>query len=252
MCHTVWFCPLRLCCWVGQVHSSGLSALGILLQPLGMNRCQELLHSRSGANLPLKWCFPSVHPVWGNMGESKGEYIFIPMSLPSLRSGLQEGGESQPQSQAAPTELLTLPAWCLYLIRTLSEIKIIADIWGPGRKALGFSHLRLSLSSYCSIRRTDREAFLQAMDMGENAFRWWPLWRARVRHWCVFGRDPVCAVIMPSSLSLPQKEQGALPVVAGNGTRLVIYTHGFLCSFEKCLYHRQDYRSPFTVEETES
>lgn len=82
-------------------------------QPLGMNRCQEPLHSGTGANLHLKWWFPSVHPASGNMGESKGEYIFIPMGLPSLRAGLQEGGGSQPQSQAAPAEQLTLPAWCL-------------------------------------------------------------------------------------------------------------------------------------------
>lgn len=96
-----------------------------------------------------------------------------------------------------------------YLVWTLSEIKIIPDVWSPGRNALCFSHLRLSLSSYCAIR-TDREGSLDPLfflagkwsssrpEVWRKFFWEWLFWK--VKHWLFFFfKDYVC--VWPESRS---------------------------------------------------
>lgn len=115
---------------------------------------------------------------------------------PSLELGWgREEGVSCRHSQYQ--EICSHYQWDSYLVWTLSEIKIIPDIWGPGRSASCVSHLRLSLFSFCVIR-TDRGCklhtlpappspmafisgrkmvFLQAMTFGKKLFWEWLSWR---------------------------------------------------------------------------
>lgn len=151
------FCPLLLCHWTDRVHSNGLSTLAILVLSSGNEDIRNCLcHNRTGATWSPRWKFASRNLASGNKEEMWG-WVHLHPSRVSPSSELGWGtGAGVSHRHKHPQKICSHCQWESYLVWTLSEIKIIPDIWGPGRSAPCFPHLRLSLSSSCVIRRADR------------------------------------------------------------------------------------------------